>query len=210
MAVQTIYEVGEEKDGKILYQIDAKYDAAVYALAIEDCICQGIGDEFKLNYASDSLNAYFNEGSEAVIGGSFFKITSLHSISLPPNSTFYLCATIDLSAQNGYKGQFTIIPQLTNIRTGNLNGSGSARDLVLYQITTNSSGVTMVTDKRVVRGKSTSVSGINLALSGNSGSQLFTASNGSTNIKFKIMASEDAYNALSSKDPDTLYFIPES
>ena len=209
MAVQTIYEVGEEKDGKILYQIDAKYDAAVYALAIEDCICQGIGDEFKLNYASDSLNAYFNEGSEAVIGGSFFKITSLHSISLPPNSTFYLCATIDLSAQNGYKGQFTIIPQLTNIRTGNLNGSGSARDLVLYQITTNSSGVTMVTDKRVIRGKSTSISGISLDLSGSTGSQQFSATKGNTVLKFQVI-SEANYNNLSSKDSNTLYFIPEN
>ncbi len=209
MAVQTIYEVGEEKDGKMLYQIDAKYDAAVYALAIEDCICQGIGDEFKLNYASDSLNAYFNEGSEAVIGGSFFKITSLHSISLPANSTFYLCATIDLSAQNGYKGQFSIFPQLTNIRNGNLNGSGSARDLVLYQITTSSSGVTSVVDKRVVRGKSTSISGISLGLSGSTGSQVFSATNGGTTIKFQVI-SEANYNKLSTKDSNTLYFIPES
>lgn len=207
MAIQTIYDTGEN------FQIDSKYDGAVYALSTTDCVCEGIGDEFTLHYSSDSLAAYFEEGSQAVIGGSFFKITSLHSLSnekqLPSNSTFYLCATIDLTAENGQRGTFSYLPSLNNLRTGNLNGSGTARDLVLYQITTGSSGVTSVVDKRVTRGTGTAVSGISLALSGSTNTQQFDVTNGTTTLKFKVISEAD-YKNLQTKDSNTLYFIPEN
>lgn len=209
MAIQTLYDSGEQ------YQIDSKYDGAVYATSTPDCVCEGIGDQFKLNYSANSLTAYFEGGSQAIIGGSFFKLTSRHTLegnnALPSNSNFYLCARIDLNNPNGQRGSFVYITDLANAQKGNLNGSGTQRDLVLYRIKTGSSGVITVENLMTVKGPGGSaVSGISLALSGTSGKQLFAATNGTTNIKFKIMENEAAYNALSSKDPDTLYFIPES
>jgi len=209
MAIQTLYDSGEQ------YQIDSKYDGAVYATSTPDCVCEGIGDQFKLNYSSNSLTAYFEGGSQAIIGGSFFKLTSRHTLegnnALPSNSVFYLCARIDLNNPNGQRGSFVYITDLANAQKGNLNGSGTQRDLVLYRIKTGSSGVITVENLMTVKGPGgSSISGVNLSLSGSTGSQLLTVSNGNTNIKFKIMESEAAYNALTTKDPNTLYFIPES
>ena len=68
----------------------------------------------------------------------------------------------------------------------NLNGSGTSRDLLLYVIQTGASGVVSVSDKRVIKGDATSISGIGL----------------------RIMSQAD-YDALTTKDSNTLYFIPE-
>ena len=146
MAIQTLHDTGNT------YNIPAKYDGGVYQVAVNDCVLTGMGDEFTLNYTSSSLNVTFYAGSQAVIGGAFFHVTSSETVTLSANSTIYLCANIDLSRPNGQTGSF-VARTSSDIRKENLNGSGTTRDLLLYVITTGAAGVTSVQDKRVIRSK---------------------------------------------------------
>ncbi len=210
MAIQTLYDNGED------YQIESKYDGAVYAVATPDCICASVGDEFTLHYSSSNLSAYFEAGSQAVIGGGFFKITSRTTIDITANATYYIVARIDLTKPNGQRGLFESITNLSNAQSDNLNGNGSKRDLVLYKITSGASGISSVEDLRVIRGSgSTSVGGINLRMNTDPVAPLLkvskdlTSVEGKVEINFKVI-SESSYNALSSKDSKTLYFVPES
>ena len=143
MGVQTLHDTGDS------YTILSKYDGGVYAVAAPDCVIEGVGDEFTINYQADSLNVTFNAGSEAIIGGSFFKLTSLEAVTLVSNSQIYLCANIDLSRPNGQTGQF-VQRTSSNMQDDNLNGSGTSRDLLLYVVTTGASGVISVVDKRKI------------------------------------------------------------
>ena len=180
MPIQTLYDTGEN------YLVDSKYDGAVYAASTPDGVLEGIGDQFTLNYSASSLQVSFNAGSQAVIGGGFFKVTGLETVQLTANTTTYLCANIDLAMPNGQRGRF-VCRTASGMQTDNLNGGGSSRDLLLYVIETNNSGVVSSTDKRVVRGTATSISGLGL----------------------KVISQAD-YDALATKDANTLYIIPES
>ena len=177
MAIQTLHDTGET------YDIPSKFDGGVYATGIADCICKGIGSEFALGYSADSLNVTFEAGSQAVIGGSFFRVTSLEAVTLVPNSTIYLCANIDLSKPNGYTGSF-VQRTSTNMQSDNLNGNGTSRDLLLYVITTGTNGVISVQDKRVIKGDGTSISGLEV-----------------------VVLTQAEYDSLATKDPNTIYFV---
>jgi len=142
MAIQTLHDT--ETD------ILAKYDGAVYQIATKDCVIAGIGDQFTINYQSDSLNVTFNAGSEAIIGGAFFKVTSLTAVTLTANSTIYLCANINLANPNLQTGSF-VERTSSNMKSENLNGSGSQRDLLLYVIQTGTNGVISVQDRRNIK-----------------------------------------------------------
>ena len=176
MAIQTLHDTGSS------YPITPKMDGGVYGTGIADAICAGIGDEFTIGYSADSLNVTFNAGSQAVIGGSFFRVTSLESVTLVANSTVYLCANIDLTKPAGSTGGF-VQRTASNMQSDNLNGSGTSRDLLLYIIQTGANGVVSVQDKRVVKGNGNSISGIG----------------------FQVISSTD-YDAIT-PDPNTLYFI---
>lgn len=197
MAIQTLHDTGET------YDITSKMDGGVYATGIADCICKGIGDEFTIGYSADSLNVTFEAGSQAVIGGAFFRVTSLTSVTLVANSTIYLCANIDLSRPNGTTGAF-VQRTSSNMQTDNINGTGTSRDLLLYIITTGANGVVSVQDSRVIKGDGTSISGINVSLSAN---ELNFADN-SNSFKFKVLT-ETQYEALATKDANTIYFVKE-
>ena len=146
MAIQTSHDTGDD------YQVTPKLDGGLYAAAISDCVCKGIGDEFTMNYTNDSLIVTFNAGSQAVIGGAFFKITSTHQFTFAANTTCLLCAEIDLGQQNGNRGTFKTYISESVINKDNLNGSGVKRDLILYQVTTGANGITSVQDKRIIKG----------------------------------------------------------
>lgn len=141
--LQTLYDTGSD------HMITSKMDGAVYQTATQDCVIGGVGDEFTINYSLDSLNVSFDAGSEAIIGGGFFKVISLEAITLVANSTIYLCANIDLSRPNGQTGAF-VQRTVSNMQTDNLNGNGTSRDLLLYVITTGANGVTSVADRRKI------------------------------------------------------------
>ena len=155
MAIQTLHDTGNT------YDIPSKFDGGTYATGIADCVCKGIGDEFTIGYSAESLNVTFDAGSQAVIGGSFFRVTALESVTLVANSTIYLCANIDLSRPNGSTGAF-VQRTSSNMQSDNINGSGTSRDLLLYVITTGANGVVSVQDKRVIKGDGTSISGLEL------------------------------------------------
>ena len=70
------------------------------------------------------------------------------------------------------------------MKSDNINGSGTSRDLLLYVITTGANGVVSVSDKRVINGDGNSISGIGF-----------------------VVMSQDDYDNLSTKDPSTLYFL---
>lgn len=197
MAIQTLRDEGTD------YNIPSSYDGGVYATGIADCVCKGIGDEFEINYSIDSLNVSFNAGSQAVIGGAFFRVESIEAITLSANTTIYLCANIDLSRPNGSRGAFVQRTQ-SNMRSDNINGSGTSRDLLLYVITTGANGVISVQDKRIVKGDGTAISGNEIELETND----LKISNENTHFNFRVL-SESQYNALSTKDSKTLYFVYE-
>lgn len=180
MAIQTLHDTGVENT------IPSKYDGGVYATCTSDCVCEGIGDEFTLRYSATSLDVHFEAGSQAVIGGSFFKIKSVEAVTLAANATIYLCANIDLAKPNGQHGSF-VQRTASNMKTENINSTGTQRDLLLYMVQTSSVGVTAVTDKRVIRGNGNSVSGLGL-----------------------VTLTKAEYDALATKDNNTLYFITES
>lgn len=143
MSIQTLHDTGTD------YDILSQYDGGVYSVATTDCVIKGIGDEFALTYSSNSLDVQFSAGSQAIIGGSFFKVTALESITLTANSIIYLCANIDLSRPNGNRGQF-VQRTSSNMKSDNINGNGITRDLLLYVITTSASGVSNVVDRRKI------------------------------------------------------------
>lgn len=175
--IQTLHDTGTQ------YDITPKMDGGIYQ-RFKDCVCKGIGDEFAITYSPDSLNIQFNAGSQAVIGGAFFKVMALEAVTLTANATIYLCANIDLSRENGQTGAF-VQRTSSNMTSDNLNGNGTSRDLLLYVITTSASGVTKVTDKRVILGNESSIDGYGISV-----------------------LSESRYNSIS-KDSNTLYFIYE-
>lgn len=209
MAIQTLWDTGSS------YSITPGMDGGVYGTGIADAVCKGIGDEFTLQYSSDSLTVQFNAGSQCVIGGAFFKVMSLEAITLTANATIYLCANINKSNANGSRGSF-VQRTSSNMQSQNLNGSGSSRDLLLYVITTSANGVSNVSDRRVIKGDGgSSVSSLNLAMNTDPAAPLLKVSKelansaGTVEINFKII-SEASYNALATKDSKTLYFIPEN
>ena len=179
MAIQSLHDTGDS------YPITPKMDGGTYGTGIADCVCEGIGDEMTIQYSNSSLNVSFNAGSQAIIGGAFFRVMSLEAITLVANSTIYLCANIDLSKPNGSTGSF-VQRTASNMQSDNLNGSGSSRDLLLYIVRTNAAGVTSVEDKRKIRGDGTSVNGYDF-----------------------VVISESDYEALVSKDAGTIYYTFE-
>lgn len=180
MSIQTLHDTGS------LHQITPRMDGGTYGTAIADTICQGIGDEFAIQYQSNSLDVRFNAGSQAVIGGAFFRIMSLESIQLEANSTIYLCLNIDLSKSSGNTGSIVQRAE-SGIQTDNLNGSGQpSRDMLIYIITTSSTGVTSVVDRRKIRGDGNSINGYDF-----------------------VVISEADYEALATKEPNTIYYTFE-
>lgn len=150
MAIQTQKDTGES------YSITPAMDGGVYQTATIDCVVGGVGDEMQISYSSTSLNVTFAAGSEAVLCGAFFKVLSSEVITLAANSSIYLCANIDTSAANGSRGSF-VQRTSSNMKHENINGGGTSRDLLLYIITTDGSGVTNVTDKRIIRNSAMNV-----------------------------------------------------
>ena len=180
MAIQTLHDTGDS------YPITPSMDGGTYATGISDAVCKGIGDEFTISYANNSLSVSFAAGSQAVIGGAFFRITSLESVTLVANSTIYLCLNIDLSKPNGSRGSI-VQRTSSNMQKDNLNGTGTSRDLLLYVVTTGASGVSSVDDKRVIKGDGLAVNG----------------------YSFELISEAD-YDALVSPDANTIYFTFEA
>lgn len=134
------------KDGGSNYTISSNVDGAVYSLIGPDCIIGGMGNEFELTYLSSSLNVSFEKGSQAIIDGNAFWLKDSVDLTLPDNATIYLCARIDSTKPNGQTGSFECLTA-DAMEKGHVNNGGK-RDLLLYVITTGSSNITSISDKR--------------------------------------------------------------
>lgn len=136
------------KDTGADYPISSNIDGSVYAIATQDCVIGGMGDEFSITTSASSLNLIFTQGSVAVLCGNAFWLTADETVILPANSTFNLCARIDTSKPNGQTGSFECLTE-AGMKNNNIN-NGGIRDLVLYTITTSNNGVTSIVDKRTI------------------------------------------------------------
>lgn len=134
------------KDGGSNYTISSNVDGAVYSLIGPDCVIGGMGNEFELTYLSSSLNVSFEKGSQAIIDGNAFWLKDSVDLTLPDNATIYLCARIDSTKPNGQTGSFECLTA-DGMEKGHVNNGGK-RDLLLYVITTGSSNITSISDKR--------------------------------------------------------------
>lgn len=140
--IRTLKDTGAE------YPISSNVDGAVYAIATQDCIVGGMGDEFAVTTSINSLNLTFKKGSIAVLCGNAFWLTADETVILPANSTFNLCARIDTSKPNGQTGSFECLTE-AGMKNNNIN-NGGIKDLILYTITTSANGVTSIVDKRTI------------------------------------------------------------
>lgn len=134
------------RDTGSAFLIPVDVDGSVYSLISDDCIINK-GDNFTMNTSQTSLTVSFEGGSQAIIGGNAFWLTDMVTVQLPANSTIYLCARINPSLPSGSTGSFETLTE-SQIQKGNVN-EGETRDLLMYVITTNGSGVTNVSDRRV-------------------------------------------------------------
>lgn len=136
------------KDTGADYPISSNIDGSVYAIATQDCVIGGMGDEFSITTSASSLSLTFKKGSVAVLCGNAFWLTDDVEVILPANSTIFLCLRIDTSKPNGQKGSFECLTE-AGIKKDNINNEG-IRDLAIYKITTSSNGVTACEDKRII------------------------------------------------------------
>lgn len=179
--VQTIYDIGKD--------ITPEMDGALYSLAVPDCVCSGVGDSFKANTSSSNNNIVFSAGSEAIIGGSFFKMMNPYTINMQPyaGSTVNIYAKIDKTAAVGSKGTFSVKATSVDPEVENLNATGQIREMLLYTVTVDGSGhPTTVTDKRVLK-----------------------TNTSEDVIKFVYCSTKAKYDAINPKDSNTYYFIKE-
>ena len=136
------------KDTGADFPISSNIDGSVYAIATQDCVIGGMGDEFSVTTSASSLSLTFTQGSVAVLCGNAFWLTVDETVTLPANSTFNLCARIDTSKPNGQTGSFECLTE-AGMKNNNIN-NGGIRDLILYTITTSANGVTSIVDKRTI------------------------------------------------------------
>lgn len=140
--IQTLYDTGTDN------QVTSKMDGGCYQTATRDCVVGGVGDEFSLNNVG--LNLTFLQGSEAIIGGGFFKVMTDTTITLEANlNGAIVCAEIDTTQENGERGLF-VVKNESELSKQNINGSGTKRDLPLFKVNTTSSSVVLVSDLRYV------------------------------------------------------------
>ena len=192
--IQTLYDTGSDK------LVTSKMDGAVYDIACGgDCVCGGVGDEFTLNYNASSLDVTFNSGSQAIIGGGFFKVTEIESVTLPESSTIYLCARIDNSKASGSTGSIVSLTQ-SQMKSENLNGGGTVRDMLLYIVETSASGVTQVTNKKVIKTNSAT---------GDLDTRISALETKVGNYSLWV-GTQTEYDAITTKDANTIYHILES
>ena len=141
------------KDTGVDFPISSNIDGSVYAIATQDCVIGGMGNEFSVTTSASSLGLTFTKGSVAVLCGNAFWLEKDESVTLPANSTFILCARIDTSKPNGQTGSFECLTE-AGMKSNNIN-NGGIRDLVLYTITTSANGVISCVDKRFIVSTST-------------------------------------------------------
>ena len=183
--IQTLYDTGCE--------ITPEMDGGVYGVSISDCVCKGIGSNLAAEYTLNTGTDIKVKTGQAVIGGSFFRVKSKRTISLTNYAdgsakSLNIYAKIDKSASPC--GGFSVKTTSQTPESGNLAGSGTVREMLLYTISIDGTGhITSFSDKRTLK---------------ENGQSSFAG------LNFVYCASMSAYNAISPKDSNTYYFIKEA
>ena len=109
-------------------------------------------EEFDITYQSGSLDIQVGSG-KAIIGGRGAYADQSGTLTLPANSTIYLCLRADLTQTQGQ--ELMLYPNTSSeIAQDNLNdGTNGVRDLLLAIVETNADGVVSVEDKRTIKAK---------------------------------------------------------
>lgn len=130
-------------------QISAKRDGAMFNTFARnnDYIIEDIGDELEVTSSTSSFSVSLGVG-EAVICGRSCLCSEAESITLAQNSSGYLVVEIDLTQTGANICKFKSVQVL---QSENINAEGTIRDLPLYQYTTNTTGVSTLTDIRKIR-----------------------------------------------------------
>lgn len=143
--IRTLKDLGSD------YPIPENVDASVYSLITEDCIIRNRGDEFTMSYSDSSLDVSFAKGSQAIIDGNSLWLTDIETITLPSNSTFNVALRIDTSQPYGSTGSIVALTKEEMQDDEINNEENGIRDLILYEVTTGTNGVTSVADKRTIK-----------------------------------------------------------
>lgn len=141
-----LWDVGED------YQISAEDDGSTYQLISGDCVIEGIGDEFTINYSDASLNISFQAGSKANVGGGFWVLEQASQLTLTESSELFICARVNKEEPYGQRASIVALTS-SQISHDDLNSDdGTKRDLILYKVITSESGVSSVIDMRYIKG----------------------------------------------------------
>ena len=140
-------------------------------------VIAGMGNEMEVSSVEGSLNVTVGSG-KAVICGRFVESDEDTQLELPANTSgLYVVFRVDLTRPIGSEGSITYVTP-AQFKEDNLNNAGSGQhDLLLAEVTTSADSVTLVTNKRNV-----------------------------LNSSYAIV-SESEYEAMTYKNPQTLYFV---
>lgn len=109
-------------------------------------VISDIGDELAVTSSASSFVVSLGTGEAVICGGSMLSEGTAETLTLGANETGYIAIEIDMS-QTG--SNICRLVNVSSLVQGNINnGIDMVYDLPLYQYTTNSSGVSSLTDVR--------------------------------------------------------------
>lgn len=156
MAGVCLYDEGS------LYKVESFYDGAVYDGICFDCVKGGTFNEFNEGHTATSLTMQIASGL-GIVCGAFAVFDNATQVELQAStSDLYIVARIDKTRPNGSKAQIEVKTEV-QLKQENLNGSGNIRDLLLYKVSTDASGVISVVDLRLIKGETLYIKSLNIS-----------------------------------------------
>ena len=115
-------------------------------------IMAGIGEELNVTHATNSLKVTLKTG-KAIICGRPVDVQTNEEFTLSASQqNVYLVLRADISRPSGQECFLTYVTE-SQLKSENINGSGTMSDLKLAKLTTSSTGVSSYTDLRVIKAK---------------------------------------------------------
>lgn len=132
--------------------ITAAQDGALYnALSGgQDFIIKGIKNEMRISNTTSSLQISINTG-EAIVCGRHVTITAPVQLTLGSYSKYFVVLRVNLAQSAGNEGSIVGLTAYNQIKSENLNNNGNIHDILLYEVTTTSNGVSVATDRRSIK-----------------------------------------------------------
>lgn len=111
-------------------------------------VIKGIGDELEVTYSSSSFVVELGTGEAVICGGSMLSEGESNTLTLGQSESGYIVIEIDLS-QTG--SNICRLARVSSLVQGDINGGNEyVYDFPLYQYTTDTNGVTNMTDVRSI------------------------------------------------------------